>query len=286
MKISSARQHGGCMQHGDIKVRLSLRGEPQKLLTYWHGSLHDQLPETANVTILRKDNKPPINPWWPDYFDPNLYFETMTRTEKKRAELSISDQSLSMNATEIETARQLTDVTYGWISGRTSLPTFGSPIPHARLMLLVEGLPSLVDAVERFGDPEVVSGASVGAVYAQGNPRRPDVRWLPRLWDSSKTAALEELKVFEGLLAEGQATEVRKTVTRIGNVFRKALNLRKARLNKRITEVRGYSESLEIDGVLITDDMIEGSEYGRIMRWLDAEMSRKNPKVKVWHARG
>ncbi|WP_159011375.1 hypothetical protein [Bradyrhizobium sp. S69] len=273
------------MQHGGIKVRLSLRGEPQKLLTYWRGSLQDQLPETANVTILRKDNKLPINPWWPNYFNPNLYFETMTRTEKKRAELSISDQSLSMNATEIETARRLTDVIYGWISGRTNLPTFGSAMPHASLSLTVDGLPSLVDAVERFGDPEVVSVASVGAVYTQGNPRRSDVRWLPKLSDSSLTAALEELKVFEGLLAKGQATEVRRTVTRIGNIFRKVLNLRKARLNRRITEVFGYGERLEIDGVLITDDMIEGFQYKQIMRWLDAELIRKSPKVRGWRAR-
>ena len=91
------------MQHGEILVRLSLSGEPQKLLTYWRGSMRDMVPSSAAVTILKLNKKPPRTPWWSDY-DPNFYFELMTRTEKKRAELGISDRALSMTALEIETA--------------------------------------------------------------------------------------------------------------------------------------------------------------------------------------
>ena len=219
--------------------------------------------------------------------DPNFYFEAMTRTEKKRAELSISDRSLSMTAPEIETARHLTEISYDWISGRGGLPSLDKAIPNARLSFRMEGPATLVDVIEKFGDPKVVSGASVGAVFIQGEPRRPDVRWLPEMHGVNKTVTLEDLKFFEGSLAEGQAAAVRNAVDRVSGVFRKALNLRKARLNKRITEVQGYGKSLEINGRTITDDMIEGYEFNEIMSWLDGETNRqKKPKdgIKSWRA--
>jgi hypothetical protein len=150
----------------------------------------------------------------------------------------------------------------------------------------VDGAAPLVDVIESFGDPEVVSAASVGAVYMQGEPRRPDARWLPQLTGVDQAVTLEELKYFESSLAAGQANEVRKLLDRVGSVFRKALNVRKARLNKRIGEVLGIGERLEIDGRLITDDMIEGYEYAEIMRWLDAEANRQKPKdrIRAWRA--
>jgi hypothetical protein len=80
------------MQHGDIHMRISLSGEPQKLLTYWRGSLRDMLPTMAGVSITRPLVKPRRT--WLDVYNPSLYFEGMTRTEKKRADLSISEQSL------------------------------------------------------------------------------------------------------------------------------------------------------------------------------------------------
>jgi hypothetical protein len=268
------------MQHGDIVVRLSLYGEPQKLLTYWRGSLPDMLPTGAAISILKTNKKRVRTPWYADYV-PDFHFEEMTRSEKKRAELSISEKSLSMSATEIATARHLTDITFEWISGRGVLPTLNQPMPNARLSLKVDGSSTLVDMIERIGDPEVVSVASVGAVYTQGEPRRPDVRWLPELKGIDKTMALDDLKFFEGSLAEGQADELRRMVDRVRSVFAKALNLRKAKLNKRISDVFGYGPNLEIEGRPITDAMIEGSQYENIMRWLQEEKGRQKPKGSI-----
>lgn len=191
-----------------------------------------------------------------------------------------------MTALEIETARQLTDIAYGWLSAKGNLPSLNQPIPNARLSLSVDGTFALVDVIEGFRDPEVVSGVSVGAVYVQGEPRRPDVRWLPQLTGVDQTRPLEELKYFEGLLAEGQAAEVRRLIGRVSSVFRKALNVRKAKLNRRITEVFGVGKPLEIRGRSITDDMIEGYEYSEIMSWLDAEANRQKPKdrIRAWRA--
>src|SRR5262245_58289817 len=115
------------MEHGDIQVRLSLRGEPQKLLTYWRGSLRDILPTSASVAVLRPLIK---GRYWFDYHDPSFYFEGMTRTEKKRAVLSISDMSLKMQPREIEIARHLTDALFDWLSGRQGIPAVNQPIAN------------------------------------------------------------------------------------------------------------------------------------------------------------
>jgi hypothetical protein len=120
------------MQHGDVQVRISLSGEPQKLLTYWRGSLRDILPTQSSITILRPRLK--RQRWWL-YDDPSFHFEAMTRTEKKRAELSISEKSLMMQSGEIATARELTEKLFGWLSQRQGMPAINQPIPNARIWL-------------------------------------------------------------------------------------------------------------------------------------------------------
>lgn len=269
------------MQHGDIVVQFSLHGEPQKLLTYWRGSLRDILPKSASISILRTRRQ---HRWW-RFDDPNFYLEAMTRTEKKRAELSISDKSLFMTASEIAIARHLTEMTYDWLSGRRNPPSLNQPIPNARLLLNADGGPGLVDVIERFGDPEVISSVTIGAVYTQGEPRHPDVRWLPRMTGVDMSVMLGELKYFEKALAEGQAAELRKLGDRIAGVFRKTLKLRKSKLNKRLTEIFGYGDDcLRIGGRAITDDMIQGYQYEEIMTWLDGEerKTRPNDNIRSW----
>jgi hypothetical protein len=261
-------------------VRLSLSEEPQKLFAYWRGPMRDILPTAAAVTILKINKRPPTTPWWSDH-NPNFHFEAMTQTEKKRAELSISDQALSMTAPEIETARYLTDIVFAWMSSRSTLPILDQPISNARMSFSVEGSPVLVEAIERIGDPEVVSSVAIGAVYTQRELRRQETRWLPTARGVDKNAALSELKSFERLLAEGQASEVRRVIDRVSGVFRKALNLRKGRLNKRITEVLGYGRALQIEDRTITDDMIEDYRFTEIMDWLDAEAARQKSKGKI-----
>lgn len=280
--LSPSRLQSELMKHGEIKIRVQLRGEPQKIITYWRGWLPDAVPERAAITIVRKSQKP-RNRWWLSN-DPNFYFESMTRTEKKRAELSISDKSLHMTATEIATARELTDTTYEWLSGRRGIPTLSEPIDSARLEVTVQEGPELIDAIEKFGDPEVVSAVGIGPVYLQGDPRRPNVRWLPNLTGADKSVVLGELKYFEIALADGQAGEVRTLVERAAGVFKKASNAKKSKLNKRISEIFGYGTGLMYEGHAITDAMIEGYEYDDIMSWLEEEEKKPAPchRIRSW----
>ena len=50
------------MQHGDIRLQLSLSGEPQKILTYWRGFMQDMLPTAVSVTILKMHRKKQRSP--------------------------------------------------------------------------------------------------------------------------------------------------------------------------------------------------------------------------------
>lgn len=270
------------MQPGDIKVQISLRGEPQKLLTYWRGSLRETVPDLASVTILRKRKARPN--WW-SWDDPNFYFEQMNRSENKRAELSVSEKSLHLNASEIAIARELTTKLFDWLRQRQGIPDIQSALPDARISLTIVGGLELIDFVEAVTDSEVLFAAIVGAVYMQNAPRHPVVRWLPEIKGTDKTVALGELVYFEKNLADGQADEVRRTVDRIAAVFRKSVAKRRAHLNKRFSEVFGYGAKLELDGRPISDDMVEGFQYDYILQHLDAEQNKK-PKdsIRAWRA--
>jgi hypothetical protein len=271
------------MQHGDVQVSVSLRGEPQKLLTYWRGSLRDILPTSASVAVVRPLIK---GRYWFDYHDPSFYFEGMTRSEKKRAELSISDLSLKMQPGEIEIARHLTDILFDWLSGRDGIPVLNQPIPNARIGLSCAGGVDLIDVVEKFGDPEVLSRAQVGLAYLQGEPRRPDVRWLPNISSlADKVPATTELG-NEKSLAEGQGKQARALIDRIIAIHRKRVAARRAKVNKRATEIFGYGSGVTYGNKPITDEMLDRYEYAEILAWLDEAAKEKKPREKIRSWRG
>ena len=83
------------MQTEDIILNVSMAGEPQKLCTYCRGSLPGVLPVSAAIGIVRPWRYRPHS-----FYSPDFYFDQMSRTEKKRAELSISERSLRMEARE------------------------------------------------------------------------------------------------------------------------------------------------------------------------------------------
>jgi hypothetical protein len=272
------------MAHGDNLIRIALAGEPQKLLTYWRGSLRHLAPTSASVTITKVSR--PRGRWQWHTTDPNFYFDAITRTENKRAVMSISEKSLLMQAGEIAAARLLTDLASGWLHGRTEVPHLDQRLPNARLSIVVEGSTDLVGVCETFSDPELVASGEVGVVFTQGEPRRPDVRWLPAITTTSLDVALGELSYFEKSLADGQAAEVRKIVDRIGGIFRKRLAMRRSFVNKRISVVLGYGATLDVRGQPMTDRMLEGYQYREILDYLDQEArpKKKRDDIRSWHA--
>jgi hypothetical protein len=189
-----------------------------------------------------------------------------------------------MHAPEIATARYLTDVLFDWLSQRHSLPVIDQPISNARIGLRAEGGPELVDIVEKFGDPEVLSRAQIGAVYMQGDPRRPDVRWLPDLKGIVKILTLGELQHFEKSLAEGQSEKIRGLVVRIVGVFKNQVDLRRAALTKRYTELFGTGSTLVINGEPVTDKMIDERPFGELVMRLEFEAEKGVPgdKIRSW----
>jgi hypothetical protein len=258
------------MQHGDLRVGLSLGGEPRKLLVYWRGWLREIVPESASVTILRPYRPHPDERFW-YYTSPHIQLEMLTRTEKKRAELSISDKALMMQPEEIGTARELTDKTFDWLSRRTGIPDFDRPTPGARLNLRCVGDETLLEAVEKFNDPEVLEGEETGAVFLQGAPRRPEVRWLPAMHNADTTHTLAETRFFERSLAQGQAERLRQLVTSVARMFRKRREARRAAVNKRYFQIFGLGSEVSFRDEPITDEMLDGYRYEELLAWLDVK---------------
>jgi hypothetical protein len=258
------------MQQGELRVIVSLDAEPQKLATYWRGSLRDTIPTSASITLLR-ENRRPRNDWWWDYRSPHIGLEAMTRTEKKRAELSISDLALHMSAGEIATARELTDMTFKWLSGRGGIPEINKPIPQTILSVVAEGNELLLPIIEKFSDPELLSRVVAGAVYLQGEPRRPDVRWLPPMTDSDKAKAIAEIPNFEKLLADDQGQRLRDVVETAARLFRKKRAARRALITKRYFALFGMGGEVSFVDRPVTDEMLEDYEYEKLIAWLEVE---------------
>jgi hypothetical protein len=270
------------LRHGDIRVRVALRCEPQKLVNHWRRSFGDNLPISASITMLRSGRRPKNDWWWANYYSPHLDFEGMTRTEKKRAELSISEASLKMLPTEIAAAADLTNVFFDWLSQRRGLPEFSNPIRNAVINIEVEGDASLLPAIETLKDPEILSRATIGAVYLQGEPRRPEIRWLPALNDLNTSQALADISNFERSLADGQAAELRSQIAIASRLFRGKRDARRTSILKRYAKLFGLGGQVEIIGRPLTDEMLYGLRHETVCAWLDAQ---EQDQAKV-NARG
>jgi hypothetical protein len=267
------------IQHGDIRMRLALRGEPQKLLVYWRGSLSDILPTSASVSIIR-----PLRRSYLGYWNPSLYFEAISRSEKKRADLSISETSLEMEPEEIQAARHLTDLLFKWLSKRQfGVPTLDQPIMKAAISLVAEGDHSLLNVIKSFGDPEVIASVSLGPVYLQGEPRRPGIRWLPPLEGIDSHITIGVLGDFEKSLAAGQAEKIRSLVDLVVAIFRKRLAARRSALNKKYTELWGAGSQLRINDRPVTDRMIE-RRFAELQLRLEDEAKPKHHRTRAWRS--
>lgn len=209
----------------------------------------------------------------------------MTRTEKKRAELSISDLALRLDAGEIATARELTDMTFDWLSGRRGIPEINKPMPKTMLSVIAEGNELLLPIIETFNDPEMLSTVVIGAVYLQGEPRRPDVRWLPSIFDSDKSKAIAEITSFEKSLGEDQGQRLRVTVETAARLFRKKRDARRARITKRYFALFGMGGQVSFGERAITDEMLENYDYEKIIAWLEVE-ERERARAKARTKRG
>jgi hypothetical protein len=268
------------MQAGDIFIRADLRGEPQRLLTYWRGFLRESVPPQASVKILR-----PVRFDRRSYGRDGIYFESIKRTEKKRAELSISEVSLRMNGKEIAEARYLTEVLFDWLSGRSGMPYLRNPLPATSIYLQAEGGLEVLNAIEQFTDPELITAVTVGIAYMQGNPRRPMQRFLPGMSDIRTQIQINEMNYFESLLTDAQAEELRATIKRTADLFRKRLKYRRTLIASRIYEVMGTGMGgIKFYGRSINDELLQSYEYQELVAWLNGqeqEKLRSKERLKV-----
>jgi hypothetical protein len=271
------------VQTENIILNVSMAGEPQKLFTYCRGSLPGALPVNAAIGTVRAWRYRPDS-----FYRPDFYFDQMSRTEKKRAELSISERSLRMDAREIEAARSLTDMTFNWLSGKSEVPRISQPIPIGKVYLRFECGPLILDSIERFPDLELVSSFQIGAAYLQGQPRRRVVRNLPMVMNANKAEKIALLKEFENLLQQDQAAKVRELIERVAQLFKKRVRARKLKLDALARKVLGCGLSgMIFKGKPVSDLAIDGYQYNEILSWLNYEETRKDkPKgnIRAWRA--
>jgi hypothetical protein len=98
------------VKSGDIISKLSIGDEPNRLFMLARSVFPGVVPDTGGVTIIR-----PRRGRW-DY--PHIGFASITRTERKLADVSLAQECEKMSADENEVAAALHDVLWDWLSGR------------------------------------------------------------------------------------------------------------------------------------------------------------------------
>jgi hypothetical protein len=250
------------MQHGDIQVRMDLNGEPQKLLTYWCGHIGGSVPDSMSVTLMKRR---------PARFEDRAFsFGTITKGGTQIATQVLNQQLSKLSGDEICGVTFLQDGCHEWMNGRRSALVIDQPMPRYRLNLGLTTDGSIVDQLEKFTDADLIGRVIFGAVYLQGEPRFPNVRWLPPLDDQNTSPLKRELSIFEQLLAEGQAAEIRSLIDRMATIFRKRASRHVVAVRKRLGQL--YRTGYEFrwgDWPVTEKDMDE--DFEEIMTFLDQQ---------------
>jgi hypothetical protein len=213
------------MNSDDLLISLRIQGEPSALFRNWRAGLRENVPKSASVSLKKRNPRP----------NGERYFncESVLPTERKRADLSLSEICQLLRPEEIASFRDLHDVLYEWLSRREP-PRLDQPIPSFLVYLTSEGdAESALTGFESLPANEMLGAVEVGPVYLQDRPRVPMVRWLPDIKSNTASEARNSLTNFAQSLEPGQVDVVLRTIARVEALFEKKATFRRQALTDR-----------------------------------------------------
>lgn len=269
-------------KHGDLTAKIAMTAEPSRLFRFWRSTLRDAQPETASVIIKKQKVRF-------DHYDTGLVLESVMRTERKRADLSLSEKSLQLGPHEIQNASILHDLLWGWLSKRQEIPVLDTEMASIEIHVTLSGeAGAVVTQLEDLFDFAPIRSVGFGIAYLEGRPPRVEVRWPKPMTASSDLSAItDDVATFEELLAPGQTDEVRSLAERVAKLFRKRGDTRRRHLQRVASQVLGdgATEWLTAPGyhgrspVQTTEDF----DYTRNLEWLE-HTRKRNERPKRTHA--
>jgi hypothetical protein len=192
------------LQHGDIIAQITMSAEPSRLFRFWRSTLRDAQPESAAVTI-RKRNK--------SRFDcsPDFHLTSVTRSERKLADMSLSAMSLKLEAGEIEHAVRLHDILWDWLSYRRKDPVLDDAMPFIDVGVTMSGpAETVISQLETMHDLTPLFSVQFQVAFLQGRPTTVQAR-TPKSMETSADLAtmLQDIETYRQRMAEGQAATLK-----------------------------------------------------------------------------
>ena len=261
-----------------------MAAEPSSLFRSWRASMRDTAPKMASVSLRKKNPRPNSDP----YFD----CEAVQSTERKRADLSLSEICQMLRPEEIGSFRDLHNILFDWLSKGT-VPQLDHSLPAFLVYATAEGdAESTLTGFESLPANEMLTAAELGPVFLQDRPRVPMVRWLPDIKSNAATEARNSLTNFAKSLEPGQEDGVLRTIARVEALFERKAAFRRQALMDRAKAVMGHEANqwLNTDGYrgpplrCVHDDW----KYQEAMRTLDtkerAKTKKKDGSIRSWRA--
>jgi hypothetical protein len=272
------------MKLGEVLISLRMKAEPSALFRSWRAGMRDTTPRSASVSLRKKNPKPNGDP----YFD----CEDVWPTERKRADLSLSEICEMLRPEEIASFRDLHNILFDWLS-KGEAPVLDRSLPAFVIYATAEGdAEGTLTGFESLPANEMLTAVELGPVFLQDRPRVPMVRWLPDIKSNVASEARNSLVNFAQSLEPGQHEALLRMMARVESLFERKAVYRRQALTARAKAVMGHeaNEWLNADrnrGPAIRcvhDDWL----YEEVHRALDAKekasAKKKDGSIRSWRA--
>jgi hypothetical protein len=243
------------------------------------------VPDAGSVTIIKQRRSR-----WDD--SPDFYLASITHSERKLADMSLAALSIQMTAEENGIAASLNDILWLWLSGRTSIPRYEKVAPFAAVTLLFSGpAEDIVAGVETLINLEPVSSIGIGPAFLQGEPRRPEIRWLLDLGSTADVAsARADFRTWNGPVPPEAVESVDRLLTRVSKVYGRRADMRRSELRRLATAALGdgADEWLHKPGgygkASPLASVEETYQYEDDLQWLKEAKPKPRSRYRSWRA--
>ena len=273
------------MRHGDIIAQITMSAEPSRLFRFWRSTLRDAQPESAAVTI-RKRNK--------SRFDcsPDFHLTSVTRSERKLADMSLSAMSLKLEAEEIEHAVRLHDILWDWLSYRRKDPVLDEAMPFIDVGVTMSGpAETVISQLETMHDLTPLFSVQFQVAFLQGRPTTVQAR-TPKSMETSADLAtmLQDIETYRQRMAEGQAATLKALGQRLAVLYRERAKARRRALQSLASEALGecaneWLTTPEYSQPSPIQDVERTHSFNWNMEWLERQKRTQKPKREyAWRA--
>ena len=270
------------MKHGDVIAQITMSAEPSRLLRFWRSTLRDAQPESASV-VIRKRNRS----YWSSS---DFYLNSVTRSERKLADMSLSALSPKLDAAEIEQAARLHDILWGWLSCRREDPALDEAMPFMHLSVKMSGpAETVISQLEAMHDLTPLHSVQFQVAFLQGRPPTVQAR-TPKLMETSADLPmmLRDIETYRQM-AEGQVAVLKALGQRLAILYRARAEVRRRDLQRLAREVLGERANEWLTTPTYRPSPIQDVErsFNLDMEWLECQ-KKLTPKPKrdyAWRAK-